>query len=449
LIALCVVVFLPVFLTVTKASANGRFPAANRIVLSPSDPNLVIVRATYGILPSPDHGTTWRFLCEDALGLPQSSSSDPALALTQNNALVAGLSIPGGLEVSADLGCNWSCAGGALANETIADIAVRPDGHGLVALTSTLLDDAGSGRHSQVLQSSDDGAHWTPLGVALDPSLLVTTIDVAPSNSHRLYVSATRGAGPTRTAALDVSDDDGATWIERPIPVEPGYESSAYIGGVDPVDADRVYVRSVRSLPGPQPSHLLVTADAGRSFRSALDLPDPMLGFALSPDGSKVYAGSVAAGLFVGDRATTTFVSRSPIHVQCLATRGAELWACSDRPSGFLAGISTDDGATFTPRLHIDSVQAPVPCGVTGQTSFACGADANAAQCSGETFRLFCANFGCQLDSGLTDGGFAPAGASPSPSCRCTFARNRGALALELGALGALVAVGQRRRSRR
>jgi hypothetical protein len=430
-----------------EATANGRFPAANRIVLSPSDPNLVIVRATYGILPSLDHGFTWRFLCEDALGLPQSSSYDPALALTQNNAFVAGLSTPGGLEVSADLGCNWSCAGGALANETIADIAVRSNGQGVVALTATVLDDAGSQRHSQVLQSADEGAHWTTLGAPLDPDLLVTTIDVAPSNPHRLYVSATRGFGPTQTAALYVSDDDGATWVERPTPGDPGHESSIYIGGVDPFDADRVYIRTIRSLPGPQPSSLLVTSDAGLSFQRVLALRDPMLGFALSPDGSKVYAGSVADGLFVGDRTTMTFVSRSPIHVQCLATRGAELWACADRPSGFLAGVSTDDGVTFAPRLHIDSVQGPVPCGASAQGSFACGADANASQCGGETFMRLCAAFGCQVDSGVTDGGAASTAAAPS--CRCTFAHGRGTFAAELGAVGALAAAAQRRRSRR
>jgi hypothetical protein len=338
----------------------------------------------------------------------------------------------------------------------IADIAVRPDAHAVVALTSTVSDDAGT-RHSQVLQSADDGAHWTALGVPLAPDLLVTTIEVAASDPHRLYVSATRGFGPTRTASLYVSDDEGATWIERPTPGDPGYESSIYIGGVDPFDADRVYVRTIRSLPGPQPSRLLVTTDAGQSFQSVLALRDPMLGFALSSDGSKVYAGSVADGLFVGDRATMAFSHRSSIHVHCLASRGSELWACSDRlsggvdasasQSGFLAGVSTDDGANFTPRLHIDSVQSPVACGVSAQSSFACGADANAAQCSGEPFTRLCAAFGCQGDAGVASG--AAGAAVGSSSCRCAFARDRGMAAADLVALAALAAAAKRRRSRR
>ena len=37
--------------------------------------------------------------------------------------------------------------------------------------------------------------------------------------------------------------------------------------------------------------------------------------------------------------------------VQCLATRGDELWTCSAEVSGFVLGVSTDDGATFTAKL--------------------------------------------------------------------------------------------------
>ena len=49
------------------AFANGRFPASNQIVFSPSDPCLIVLRTTYGILPSHDNGNSWQFICEDAL----------------------------------------------------------------------------------------------------------------------------------------------------------------------------------------------------------------------------------------------------------------------------------------------------------------------------------------------------------------------------------------------
>ncbi|HEV3194140.1 MAG TPA: hypothetical protein VGY54_26730, partial [Polyangiaceae bacterium] len=99
-----------VLIVAPSASANGRFPAANRIVLSPTNPDLIVVRATYGILPSSDHGKSWAFLCEDALGVSPMAIVDPLLELTAGNALVSGVS-PQGLDVSLDTGCTWSCAG--------------------------------------------------------------------------------------------------------------------------------------------------------------------------------------------------------------------------------------------------------------------------------------------------------------------------------------------------
>jgi hypothetical protein len=427
--------------------ANGRFPASNQILLSPSNADLVIVRATYGILLSFDRGATWTFLCEDALGLPQAAGYDPALALTASNALVAGLLLPAGLEVSSDTGCNWRCAAGSLANEAIADIAVRPDApHTVVALTSTaFFDDAGGGWHSQGFLSTNDGADWTPLGRALDPSVLVTTIDVAPSDAHRLYVSASAGFGATRTAVLYASTDDGAMWTAHPVPLDTTLESSIYIGAVDPIDADRVYVRTSGQ------SRLLVTADAGQSFQPVLALTGQMLGFALSPDGSKIYAGSAEDGLFVGDRATLTFSHRSPLHVQCLATRGPELWACSDETVGFVAGVSMDDGAHFVPKLHLESARAAVACKADSHGPLACGADANAAQCSGGPFEQLCMNVGCTPDAAAPDGGAVSVAPRPGGACRCAVsgANRRVPAPLLAAPIAMAIAVLRRQRRRR
>jgi photosystem II stability/assembly factor-like uncharacterized protein len=405
-----------------SASANGRFPASNRIVFAPGDANLVAVRTTYGILLSHDDGDTWSFLCEDALGLPPSAVQDPPLTLSGSSTLIVGTAVPfAGLDVSSDTGCNWTCAGGALAGQTVVDLTVRPDvAHHVLALTSTFVfaaadagadaSDAGTTARSlsQVFESADDGATWAPLGVALDPTVLPTSLEVASGDPGRVYVSATRGFGAARTASLFVSDDGGTTWVERPVPLDGSRgETSVYIGAVDPMDADRVYLRT-----DGQSSQLFVTANAGQSFATALSLTGKMLGLALSADGATVYAGSAEDGLFAGARGDATLLLRSSVHVQCLATRGDELWACSDDQStGFVAGSSIDDGATFVPKLHLGSVSAPIACAPSGAA--ACTADANAAQCTGVPFAQLCADLGC------TDAG-APSGpARTSSSCRC------------------------------
>ncbi len=393
----------------SPARANGRFPASNQILFSPSvspgDSSFVVARTTYAILPSRDNGATWSYLCEDALGLPSSAFQDPALVVTASGALVAGLATPtAGLDVSTDFGCTWSCAAGSLGQQSIVDVAVRPDQpHVVVALTSTYLAaDAGGGTFAQVFQSPDDGASWTALGVPIDPTVRVQTIDAAATDAHRLYVSGTRGFGASKVALLFASTDDGASWTEHALDAfDPGTEDSVYIGAVDPTDAARVYLRSSAVEAGGQ-SRLFITGDGGQSFQVAtrFEVPPPagaslsvtgeILGFALSPEGSKVYAGTKEAGLFVASKADLTFVKTSSIHVQCLATRGSELWACSDAVSGFVVGVSTDDGATFTAKLPtITSLAGPLACGAEAGTSLACGATANGSQCV-DSFNLFC-----------------------------------------------------------
>jgi hypothetical protein len=393
---------------------------------------------------------------------------DPLLELTAGNALVSGVS-PQGLDVSLDTGCTWSCAGGSLAGEAIADIAVRPDApHTVVAVTSTDVsrDAGGAGAwHSQVFRSVDDGVNWAPLGTALDPGILVTTIDVAPSDPHRLYVSATRGFGPQRTGLLFVSMDDGATWTEHPAPLDTAFEIGLYIGGVDPFDADRVYLRT-----SGRPSRLFVTLDAGQSFQIPVTLVGQMLGFALSPDGSKIFVGGNEDGLMLGDRATLSFARRSSIvlggeggpvdvHVECLAARGAELWACADEPSGFLAGVSTDDGVTFAPKLHLNGAGAPIRCCASTPSSLACGADSGGAYCRGEPFTQLCLNVGCEgsgepPDAMAADCAPADAGLPPNKStrgssaCGCRFSGDRKATALAVLS-AALAAAMFRRRGRR
>src|SRR4029077_8242015 len=99
-------------------------------------------------------------------------------------------------------------------HQAVSDVVVRPDAPDVVlAVTSTYLPmDAGGGTSSHVFQSTDDGANWSPLGGALDPLVLIQTIDVAKSDPARIYLSGTRGVGPQRTASLFVSMDNGMHW---------------------------------------------------------------------------------------------------------------------------------------------------------------------------------------------------------------------------------------------
>ena len=234
-------------------------------------------------------------------------------------------------------------------------------------------------------------------------------------------------------------------------------EVSLLVAGVDPNDEDRVYLRS--SVVQPGESRLYVTTDRGQTFRVVQSLAIPgsppdyelpqMLAFAMLPDGSKVFTGTSATGLWRASRSDLTFTSlNSMIPVQCLATRqeasGPELWACSlnARP-GFTIGKSTDNGATFTPMMAtVTSMAGVVDCASDAPGSVACFASSSASQCGCTEYQQFCTDIGgeiaCQScgfdaaaptgDAGL-EGGSAPKASAGSPSssgCGCSAAGGGG-----------------------
>lgn len=463
------------------AGANTRFPAANEIVFSPSNPRAVVGRTTFGILPSRDDGATWRWLCEDAIALPPTMTSDPEMAMTASDALVVGVPSPYllGVSTSSDLGCNWSCAG-PLAGMAVADVVLRPTStHSVLALASAGTAADGGFAPPQVFETKDDGATWAPLRTAIDvgdPSLVVFSIDVAKSDPARIYVSATRGYGAGRKASLFVSSDDGATWNERRLAqFDVQGEGAIFIGGVDPTDADRVYVRSSGILAGSVSanascdpiygrSRLIATANAGATFNVA-DLPVTcqILGFALSEDGSRVYAGTFGEGLFAASRSDLKFAKTSSVHVECLATRGPELWACSDAVSGFIFGVSTDEGACFLPKLPaLTDLAGSVACSPNPGGPLACQATNNGSVCTPSAFQSLCSgpfalSDGCFSDAGATaDAGCGPGDAGGGPkkggtgggSCACSTVGGQG-LASAASAAALVFAAGAALRRRR
>ncbi|HEY8089381.1 MAG TPA: hypothetical protein VIF09_16085 [Polyangiaceae bacterium] len=383
-----------------SASANGRFPASNALYFSPSNPQLIVLRTTFGILPSTDYGTTWTWLCEDALGLPPTSNEDPTLGLTKNDTLVVGLSFA--LEISPDTGCSWTTIGGGLTHQLVKDIVVRPDSpDAVLAVTSTYGPDAGAdgggGYAQQVYSSTNDGTSWTSIGT-IDPSATVTTIEVAATDPQRIYVSAFRGEGATRTTSIFTSKNAGQSWTETKTPFDPSTESAVYIAAVDPGNANLLYIRSSGA------SRLVVSKDGAQTFSVAYSMPsgDEMEGFALSADGSKVYVGGPNTGLYVAPSSTLAFTQKSTIHVQCLATHGADLWACSDEPSGFVAGVSQNDGSSFTPRLHLSTISGPTHCAPATTSGAICTTTDEDAEVPYNPFGSLCLNLGsCYgLDAG-------------------------------------------------
>ncbi len=326
-----------------SARANGRFPAAAQLVVDPTDGARIVVRTTFGLLQSTDSGKTWRWICEQQVGF--AGTFDPAIVL-HGGVLLAGL--PDSISRTVDRGCTWSRAGAPVRNEYWIDLAATDR---LIAVSSPI--DPALGFRALVVESRDLGATWTLTASPLPEDLAPATIDVAPSRPSRIYVS---GVGPfKRFATVARSDDFGATFTESTFDM--GAARAPYIAAVDPANADRVWLR----LDGEEGDRLLLSTDGGVRFEE-VHAGTELLGFALSPDGSRVAVGGPTDGLWIARTSDLAFARVSATRVKCLTWTAAGLWACGDESAdGFSVGLSRDDGKTFEPRLRFVDLE-PLAC---------------------------------------------------------------------------------------
>jgi hypothetical protein len=312
--------------------------------------------------------------------------------------------------VSEDGGCTWN-PDASIGSQFVRDVATDGEHRHVVALTSSAQDNGDY--ELRVWRSSTSAVAGAPpifgaLGPPISRDLIGFTVDVAPSDPDRIYVSgalwplaasADAGAldtpdgspqGPNGPAFLLRSRDGGATWERRRLRGASLY-SSPYIAAVDPNDANVLYVR-VQSPPrqkGFVSSHLLYSDDAGDSFREVFRAPADMLGFALSPDGTRVYLGlgdprepdnrrpfdPGALGLYEATVPEFSFSRVFEGQIGCLTYSGETLFACGAHFSnGFEVGASTDRGRSFGPLLDFGGIAGPLACPASSRVSSACAA---------------------------------------------------------------------------
>jgi MYXO-CTERM domain-containing protein len=303
---------------------------------------------------------------------------------------------------------------------------------------------------STLFETTDEGKTFAALPAAFDSSLLLETVDVTATDPNRIYVSAVRDPGEQSTAVLLTSNDRGKSFVETPI----ASERDAFIAAVDPTNADRVYVRT--SNTNDKPSRLFVSDDAGKTFRNIFTGTGPLAGFALSDDGKRIYIGGPQDGLRVANTVDYQWEQKSQVEIGCLKLANDGLWACSTEKSGFVVGLSTDEGATFQTKLHFCDIRGPLACAVGSSTHTECslgGTSPPAPPWPSQSARLGC---GGDPDGGDLDGGrdgSAEAGPElldPGGSgCGCSVRTPPPArFAALLAGVAATVALLRRRRSR-
>lgn len=350
------------------AAANGRYPAAGLLVVDPSDPEHVLVRATYGVLTTQDHGGEWRWICEGAVGF--GGYEDPMLGILADGTHVAGLFA--GLSSSRDGGCDWTLAGGDLEGRYVVDLSVERGDPSRAVLT--LSNGVSGGQFlTQLWETTDSGASWAQAGVDLPSDFLSLTVDAAPSDPARVYVSGRFGPPGYQGAILRTSDR-GQTW--EPLEI-PGSDDThlPFLGAIDPADPDVIYVRldGAAEMPGQTSDRLIVSKDGGQTWTTAFEGLGDLLGFALSPDGSAVAVGGPDDGLWRAPTASLAFERVADVGVRCLTWTDRGLYACGDEfRDGFVVGLSSDEGASFAPLLHLDGLCGPLVCDAASGVASLC-----------------------------------------------------------------------------
>ncbi|MEZ4442657.1 MAG: hypothetical protein R3B72_26420 [Polyangiaceae bacterium] len=341
------------------AAANSKFPEAGQLAVAPDDPAHLVARTTFGLLDSRDGGNRWTWICEGAVGY---TDFEPPLAVAAGGATL--LSLTEGIVRSPD-GCAWASAEGALADRYVVDLSVsKADPNLAVAITF----DAGQ-TLTQLWRSTDAGASWTVHGAPLPSGFIGYTLDLATQDPTTIYLSGL--AGEPLAGTMVRSTDDAVTWESFPI-LDSDINEVPYIGAMDPLDDDTLYVR----LAG-EPGRLLGSFDGGVSWTEIFVGAGFLRGLAVSPDGGRLVVGGESDGTWraevppkamAAEADAWSFARVSDFTPFCLSwLPSGDLLACGHVFFNDGAGVarSADGGATFDTLFCFGDVDAIHECADT------------------------------------------------------------------------------------
>lgn len=441
----------------SAALAHGREPSLGAIAFDPSDPDRIVVRATWGFISSLDDGETWTWQCASAVPFDR-TREDPEMVISSGGHVLLGTF--DGLVRSDARACSWEAPEPRLSDVYVVDVASDPSDPSVVWTV------ASSGREPDALFRSDDrGATWTMIS-SPHPTSLSDRLSVAPSDPNRIYMSGViprrsllpTDAGPADGGASDAgppldagdlplvpqgmflrSDDRGETFLPLPQDLVED-ERTFHVLGVDPTDPLRVFARAVRVVTDEVPERLMRSDDGGESWVTAAERTE-IVGFAMSDDGQHVWIGSWDGGLLRSDDRGVTFTVVDPdVRVRCLGWRPGELWVCIEGFSGdFALARSTDLGDTLTPVWAFEDATMDVGCPAGTPVGDICPM----FWPDQITDLMLDRDGSMSADAGVFDGG---PGAEPPTGCSCRAAAPSGARALPILALATLLLALARRR---
>jgi hypothetical protein len=382
------------FWTYGEAQANGRFPRAERLLEDPDDAQHLILAATYGLLQTNDGGESWYQICESSFGI-FAASADPLLELSSAGVL-GGLAQ--GVTLSEDGGCDFQTVLGG-GKQATPDISVdKSDRSRVLGLVKVTGDD--SAISSELHESLDGGRMFTKVGPSLTASFdFPFTVDSAPSEPQRVYVSGVSGSN---VGQILRSDDGGLSWEAPLLLAGTSFVNAPFIAAVAPERADLLFVRTDgRELVDQQTwakDSLFIGDLSGEEgchnvpgFCEVFAVRAKLFGFALSPQGDHVllglgdpqdsafrvdarfvglYSGSLADLLAAEPGSAFPPPGFSRVHsapVSCVTWTANGIYVCtSQAQKGFALGFAPDLPSLLsddlTPLLDLAQVRGPLSC---------------------------------------------------------------------------------------
>ncbi len=372
------------------AVANGRDPFISTINFRAGDNTKVMAGATFGLLRSEDNGSTWQWYCEKTVGYGGTYDPDYVYAnsATSGQHYVFATTFDG-LKVMRD-DCTFAATPPGMT--FVTHVARGSDG--------AIYFSASDPNDTKIYKSTDEGVTF-PTSVSLPNTADAwwQTLETAPSDSQRLYLSGYRlpkkctstSSNPGTLCTLPAECPGGSCEAQKEfllyksvngggaftaLPTTdfaPVSQNSAIeIVGIDHSNANIVYAR-VTLESSTSGDSIYKSSNGGATWTKILTKSSNIggLAFLVRYDGSCV-AGTrdIGAWQSTGCNTTWTDLTTAP-HIGCLAENTAhEVWACTQNNASVQLGITADgfgimkstDLSTWTGVLRFQDIQAPETC---------------------------------------------------------------------------------------
>lgn len=420
--------------SVTPAAANGRPPASVKVVFRQANTTDILLGVTFGVMLSRDDGTTWRWICESAVGFE--GTFDPDYEYSASGTIWA--TTFGGLRHTPD-GCVWSGVGQPLGDSLVTAVEIAGNGAIYAGRADPV---AGYG----IFKSTDDGATFVATGNLPTSVDWFDSIETSPSAPDVVYVAGYRlRAGMPPQNLLFRSVDGGASWESLPTTAfEVTDVSNLQLAAISPTNPDHVYVRV--TLARATIGETIYRTDnwrnplamGGPTWTKVLDLPDYITAVAVRRSGD-VFATTPTMGLHRSTDGGLTFavVPGVTYEGRCLVERPSDqsMWMCANHlpPDSMALGRSPDGATGWMTKLRYADMAGPVRCEAGTdqhddcQVNLWCGTK--------EQFGVTSDEIDCSGDAGVDGPGMPP----PKDGCCNSSTAPGGKLGLALFVLAVLV----------